>query len=155
MLERTVERTVEHNFGRPLHIILIEDDEIDAEAIIRAFRAIGVATRTTRFTDGKVAIDTLRGPLGVQLQNEPYLILLDLNMPRMNGFAFLDELRKDAALKRSIVFALTGSSEEADRAAAYDRRVAGYLVKASQGFEYSALRELLEIYYNAIEFPIV
>jgi CheY-like chemotaxis protein len=93
--------------------------------------------------------------LGVQLQSEPYLILLDLNMPRMNGIAFLDELRKDAVLKRSIVFALSGSSEEHDRAAAYDRRVAGYLVKASQGLDYRALRELLEVYYNAIEFPMV
>lgn len=146
---------MEHNFGRPLHIILIEDDEVDAEAITRAFHAIGVGTKTTHFADGKLAIDALRGPLGAQLQSEPYLILLDLNMPRMNGFAFLDELRKDAVLKRSIVFALSGSNEEQDRAAAYDRRVAGYLVKASQGIDYSALRELLEVYYSAIEFPLV
>jgi CheY-like chemotaxis protein len=75
-------------------------------------------------------------------------------MPRMNGLAFLDELRKDPQLKRSIVFALTGSEEYEDKAAAYDRRVAGYLVKASLGHDYSALRELLEVYYQAIEFPI-
>jgi CheY-like chemotaxis protein len=149
-----IEKTVEHNLGRPLHIILIEDDEVDAEAITRAFKTIGVAARTTRFVDGRAAIDTLRGPFGVQLQSEPYLILLDLNLPRMNGFAFLDELRKDAVLKRSIVFTLSGSEEEGDRSAAYDRRVAGYLVKANQGLNYQALRELLETYYSAIEFPI-
>ena len=143
-----------HDPGKPLHIILIEDDEVDAEAITRAFKAIGVAARTTRFVDGRSAIDSLRGPFGRQLQSEPYLILLDLNMPRMNGFAFLDELRQDAVLKRSIVFTLSGSEAEGDRAAAYDRRVAGYLVKAGQGLEYSALRELLEVYYSAVEFPM-
>lgn len=121
---------------------------------MRAFRAAGVTAKTTRFVDGRAAIETLRGPFGVQLQGEPYLILLDLNMPRMNGFAFLDELRQDPVLRRSIVFALSGSQEEQDRSAAYDRRVAGYLVKASQGIEYSALRELMEAYYNAIEFPM-
>lgn len=146
---------MEHNSGKPLHIVLIEDDEVDAEAILRAFKAIGVAVKTTRFVDGRSALDSLRGPFGVQLQSEPFLILLDLNMPRMNGLAFLDELRQDPVLKRSIVFALSGSEEDRDRAAAYDRRVAGYLVKASQGIEYSALRELLEVYYQAIEFPIV
>jgi CheY-like chemotaxis protein len=142
------------NLGKPLHIVLVEDDDVDAEAITRAFRSIGVTAKTTRFVDGRAAIDTLRGPFGKQLQSEPYLILLDLNMPRMNGFAFLDELRQDPVLKRSIVFTLSGSEEDGDRVAAYDRRVAGYLVKASQGIEYSALRELLEVYYSAVEFPL-
>ena len=145
---------MDRNSGKPLHIVLVEDDDVDAEAIIRAFRAIGVAAKTTRFVDGRAAIDALRGPFGAQLQSEPYLILLDLNMPRMNGIAFLDELRQDAVLRRSIVFALTGSDEERDMAAAYDRRVAGYLIKAGQGVDYGSLRELLEIYYQAIEFPI-
>jgi CheY-like chemotaxis protein len=140
--------------GKPLHIILIEDDEIDAEAIERAFRELGVALKVTRFVDGRAALEALKSPFGRQLQNEPYLILLDLNMPRMNGLAFLDELRKDPYLKRSIVFALTGSEQNEDKAAAYDRRVAGYLIKSSLGRDYSALRELLEVYYQAIEFPI-
>lgn len=145
---------MDRNSGKPLHIVLVEDDDVDAEAISRAFKAIGVAAKTSRFVDGRAAIDALRGPFGVQLQSEPYLILLDLNMPRMNGIAFLDELRQDPTLRRSIVFALTGSDETRDMAAAYDRRVAGYLVKASQGIDYGALRELLEVYYQAIEFPI-
>ncbi len=141
--------------GKPLHVVLIEDDEIDAEAIERAFKALGTVFTLTRFVDGQSALDTLRGPFGRQLQSEPYLLLLDLNMPRMNGIAFLDELRSDPILRRSIVFALTGSDHDEDKTAAYDRRVAGYLVKASQGLDYSALRELLEVYYQAIEFPII
>src|SRR4051812_16972644 len=113
--------------GKPLHIILIEDDEIDAEAIERAFHVLDVAVKTTRFVDGRMAIDALRSAWGSQLQNEPHVLLLDLNMPRMNGLSFLDELRKEPVLRRSIVFALTGSDLDEDKAAAYDRRVAGYL----------------------------
>jgi CheY-like chemotaxis protein len=146
--------TVNRSSGKPLHIILIEDDEIDAEAIERAFTVLGIAVKATRFVDGRAAIDALRSPWGSQLQNEPHLILLDLNMPRMNGLTFLDELRQEPVLRRSIVFALTGSDEEQDRAAAYDRRVAGYLVKSTLGRDYSALRDLLDVYYQAIEFPI-
>jgi CheY-like chemotaxis protein len=145
---------VNRSAGKPLHVILVEDDEIDAEAIERAFSVLGVAVNTTRFVDGRAALDALRGPWGSRLQSEPHLILLDLNMPRMNGLAFLDELRRDPVLRRSIVFALTGSNLDEDKAAAYDRRVAGYLVKASLGRDYGALRELLEVYYQAIEFPI-
>ena len=140
--------------GKPLHIILIEDDEVDAEAIERAFQSLGVAVRITRFGDGRMAIDALRSAWGSQLHTEPHVILLDLNMPRMNGLAFLDELRKEPVLRRSIVFALTGSDLEEDKAAAYDRRVAGYLVKPHLGHDYSSLRELLDVYYQAIEFPV-
>jgi hypothetical protein len=57
-------------------------------------------------------------------------------------------------LRRSIVFALTGSDLEEDKAAAYDRRVAGYLVKPHLGHDYSSLRELLDVYSQAIEFPV-
>lgn len=140
--------------GKQLHVILIEDDELDAEAIERAFKALGGAVKATRFVDGRAAIDALRGPWGSQLQNEPHLILLDLNMPRMNGLTFLDELRKEPVLQRSIVFALTGLDRDQDKAAAYDRRVAGYLVKNNLGDDYSALSELLDVYFQAIEFPI-
>lgn len=146
---------MERNRGKPLHILLIEDDEVDAEAITRAFKSIGTTVQITRFVDGREALDALRGPFGRQLLNEPYLVLLDLNMPRMNGIAFLDELRKEPVLRRSVVFALTGSDEDRDMAAAYERHVAGYLVKAGQGIDYSALRELLEVYYEASEFPMV
>jgi CheY-like chemotaxis protein len=145
---------VNFSSGKPLHIILIEDDEVDAEAIERAFQSFGVAVRTTRFVDGRMAIDALRSAWGSQLHTEPHVILLDLNMPRMNGLAFLDELRKEPVLRRSIVFALTGSELEENKAAAYDRRVAGYLVKPHLGRDYSALRELLDVYYQAVEFPV-
>ncbi len=137
----------------PIQMILIEDDEVDAEVIDRACRAIGAPIQITRFRDGREAIDALRGPFGRNAVTNPYLILLDLNLPRMGGIAFLDELRADPSLRRSIVFALTASEADEDKLAAYDRRVAGYLVKGTLGQDYTALTSLLSVYEKAIEFP--
>ena len=61
---------------------------------------------------------------------KPLLILLDLNMPLMNGIQFLEQLRSDESLKDSIVFVLTTSNDERDKMAAYEYNVAGYLVKS-------------------------
>lgn len=137
----------------PVRMIVIEDDEVDAEAIERACRAIGASVQITRFRDGREAIEALRGPFGQNAVADPYLILLDLNLPRMGGIAFLDELRADPLLRRSIVFALTVSEADEDKLAAYDRRVAGYLVKSALGRDYTALTNLLSVYERAVEFP--
>ncbi len=63
----------------------------------------------------------------------PCLVLLDLNMPRMGGIEFLDELRRDPLLRRTLVFVMTTSSAEEDRVRAYDRNVAGYIMKHRPG----------------------
>ena len=139
---------------KQIQIVLIDDDDVDVEAVARLLRLHSLPYNLVTFSNGSDAKNALGGKFGFELLSRPYLILLDLNMPRMNGLAFLDELRQDPVLRRSIVFALTGSDEERDMAAAYDRRVAGYLIKAGQGVDYGSLRELLEIYYQAIEFPI-
>lgn len=139
--------------SKPLHIILVEDDEVDAEAIERAFGALGVAVKTTRFADGRMAIDALRSAWGSQLQAEPHVILLDLNMPRMTGFEFLDWLRSRPGLLRSIVFVFTTSETASDCVQAYDRQVAGYLAKAQLGAGYRGLLPLLTAFCTSVCFP--
>jgi CheY-like chemotaxis protein len=139
---------------KPLQLLLIEDDEVDAEAIDRACRNLDVNCEIVRFRDGREALDALRGPLGATLLHRPFIILLDLNLPRMDGIAFLDDLRADPVWKRSIVFVLTTSTREEDKAAAYDRRVAGYLVKDIMGTDFTALCELLDVYEKSVQFPI-
>jgi CheY-like chemotaxis protein len=145
---------VSTQLSKPIHLILIEDDEVDAEAIERACLSLDVHCVPTRFRDGREAMDALRGSFGIALLNQPYIILLDLNLPRMDGFAFLDELRSDPIWRRSIVFVITTSTRDEDKAAAYDRRVAGYLVKEVLGSDYVALCELLEVYDKSVQFPL-
>jgi len=137
----------------PVHILLVEDDEVDVEAIRRAFRKHGLDNPITVARDGHEALAALRGTDGVAPISSPYMILLDLNMPRMNGHEFLDEIRADDKLRDSIVFVLTTSDSEADKRAAYSRLISGYLVKHRVGEEFSSLVSLLSSYWKIVEFP--
>jgi CheY-like chemotaxis protein len=83
----------------------------------------------------------------------PRVILLDLNMPRMNGFEFLQALRADEALTDDIVFVLTTSDADTDRSRAYRQHVAGYMVKAEVGPQFSRLAQLLMDYQAGVRWP--
>ena len=74
-------------------------------------------------------------------------------MPRMGGLEFLDELRKDPDLKRSIVFVMTTSAAEEDRARAYDKCISGYVLKHSPAHSFIDAVTMLEHYWRVIEFP--
>jgi CheY-like chemotaxis protein len=138
---------------RPVHILLVEDDEIDAELVLRAYRRQRLENPFTIVRDGIEALEVLRGSDRVARLPRPYLILLDINMPRMNGIEFLHAVRQDEDLRRSIVFILTTSNNDADKLAAYDEQIAGYLLKANVGNDFRHVIELLDSYRNAVEFP--
>lgn len=133
-----------------IHLILVEDDDVDAEFVLRVLRQSGIGAPVTIFRDGLEAVQALHGPQREWLTTRPLLILLDLNMPRLNGFEFLDILRSDPELKGAIVFILTQSTRNEDIEAAYDRQVAGYLVKSNLGQDYSLLPHLLVTYCRLV-----
>jgi len=139
--------------GKTVHILLVEDDDIDAEAVMRAFRRNKVANPFHIARDGLVALDMLRGHNGQEKLPRPFLILLDLNMPRMSGIEFLGELRSDPDLRNSLVFVLTTSKRDEDIVSAYDKNIAGYLVKSEVFDDFMELINLLESYWRVIEFP--
>jgi CheY-like chemotaxis protein len=138
---------------QPVHILLVEDDEIDAELVLRAYRRQRLENPFTIVRDGIEALEVLRGSDRMPRLPRPYLILLDINMPRMNGIEFLHAVRQDEDLRRSIVFVLTTSNNDADKLAAYDEQIAGYLLKANVGNDFRHVIELLDSYRNAVEFP--
>jgi CheY-like chemotaxis protein len=137
-----------------VHILLIEDDDVDAEAVVRAFRRQKIDNPFTIVSDGIEAFNTLRGEGGYSRLPRPYLILLDINMPRMNGIEFLEALRAEAELKQSIVFVLTTSNRDEDLIAAYNEQVAGYILKSRVGDNFTNLINMLDIYWNIVEFPL-
>lgn len=145
----------ESNFvkNKPVHILLVEDDDVDAEAIVRAFRKQKIANPIIHVEDGIQALAVLRGADGQERLPRPYLILLDINMPRMNGIEFLQVLRRDEELERSIVFMLTTSNRDEDKLAAYDEQIAGYLLKNRAGEEFADLISMLNSYWRVVEFP--
>lgn len=137
----------------PVHILMVEDDEVDLEAALRAFDQKKITNPLTVAGDGLEALDILRGQNGHERLPRPYIILLDLNMPRMNGIEFLKHLRNDPELKSSVVFVLTTSKNEEDIMAAYQLHVAGYFLKATLGQQVFELPQLMQNYWRIVELP--
>lgn len=133
--------------------LLVEDDRVDVEAMRRGFAKAGFEGPLEVVTDGVEALKRLRGEGGVEKLPRPYVVLLDLNMPRLNGIEFLETIRGDEDLRRSIVFVLTTSNDNRDKLAAYDKQVAGYMVKSKAGEEFSKLISMLDHYWRVVEMP--
>jgi len=131
-------------------VLLVDDNDVDAEGVERAFRKHRILNPIIRARDGREALASLRSGAVIK----PFIVLLDLNMPRMNGIEFLQELRADPTLHDSIVFVLTTSARDEDRAASYGFNVAGYVVKESVGEDFIKLLEMLGAYWRIVELPV-
>jgi len=134
-------------------ILLVEDNKYDVIAFERALKNRSVPNPLHVATDGMEALEFLRGEAGRPKINQPYVVLLDLNMNRMNGFEFLDEIRKDEMLQRSVVFVLTTSEADVDKTKAYNFHVAGYLSKNEAGTEFLNVFDTLDPYFTNVHFP--
>jgi CheY-like chemotaxis protein len=134
-------------------ILIIDDDDVACEAVVRGLRANGIGLPVYLATDGRDALQVLRGEDPERRITAPLLILLDLNMPEMNGFEFLRELRGDENLTRHVVFAVTTSESRQDHRAAYRYHVAGYVVKTAADRWHSRLAMLLKSYREGVRLP--
>ena len=136
---------------KELNILIVEDDDVSAESITRGIRKVSPEVKLSYAENGKVAIDILKNDHPSIKLKSPYLVLLDLNMPVMSGFEFLDYVRDDPNLQDTTIFILTTSNDDKDRARAYDNNVAGYMVKSSVGPQFAKLAMLLSAYKSAVE----
>jgi len=135
---------------RMLNILLVEDDEVDVMNVQRAFRANRISNPLFIAGNGEEALRTLRGG---EVPRERRLVLLDLNMPRMNGIEFLRALRADAELARTTVVVLTTSNDERDRVEAYNLNVAGYILKPVTFQNFCEAMSTLNKYWSLVEMP--
>lgn len=134
-------------------ILLVDDDMVDVMAVKRSFRALKIANPVIEARNGIEALERLRGENGYERVPPPCLVLLDLNMPRMGGIEFLEQLRGDQSLCRTLVFVMTTSAETEDRLQAYDKNVAGYVLKQRLGESFLGAINMLEHYWRVVEFP--
>jgi len=133
-----------------LNILLVEDDEVDVMNVRRAFQKNNIANPLFVAGDGEEALAKLRGG---EVPSERRIVLLDLNMPRMNGIEFLRELRADPELLRTTVVVLTTSSDERDKIDAYNLNVAGYLLKPVTFSNFCEVMATLNKYWTLVEMP--
>jgi CheY-like chemotaxis protein len=136
-----------------VNILLIDDDDVAAESVVRSLRKHTVDFPVTLARDGIEALEILRKTHPDLSIEKPYIILLDLNMPRMNGFEFLQEIRNDKKLHDSVIFVLTTSDFDSDKARAYNENIAGYMVKSAVGPQFTKLAALLDNYRNTVALP--
>jgi CheY-like chemotaxis protein len=104
--------------------------------------------------DGIEALQHLRGEGGHSKLQPPFMVLLDLNMPRMGGIEFLEQVRGDPALESALIFVMTTSLAENDRAGAYAQHVAGYILKQRPGQSFLDAIRMLSQYCKVVEFPV-
>lgn len=130
-------------------ILLVEDDKVDAMTVKRSLREINVANELSIASDGEEALEMLRGDPA----KRPCIILLDLNMPRMNGIEFLEVVKKSDAWKSIPVIVLTTSRNEQDRIESFDLGVAGYMVKPVDYHQFVDVVKTIDLYWTLSELP--
>ncbi|MBN1203862.1 MAG: response regulator [Myxococcaceae bacterium] len=135
---------------RTLNILLVEDDEVDVMNVQRAFKKNNISNPLYVAGNGVEALEMLRNG-SVPTQNR--LILLDINMPKMNGIEFLRAVRADAALRASPVVVLTTSNDDKDRMESFQLNVAGYLLKPVTFSSFVELMLALNKYWMLVEMP--
>lgn len=133
-----------------LNILLVEDDDVDVMNVRRAFQRAHVSNPLHVASNGLEALDMLRGD-AIPLDRR--LVLLDLNMPRMNGIEFLRAVRADAELRSLPVVVLTTSNDERDKVDAFNLNVAGYLLKPVTFSDFVDLMAALNKYWMLVEMP--
>lgn len=134
---------------KPVSILVIEDDDIDYKAIERNFKKVGIDTAIIRAKDGLHGLEILQS----RSINEPYIVLLDLNMPRMGGLEFLKHIRNDDNTRNLVVFILSTSDMPSDVQASYYHNVAGYFLKSICGKQIRKVSELIKHYQSCVLLP--
>lgn len=134
-------------------ILMVEDDEVDIMNVQRAFKKHNITNALHIAHNGEEALAMLRGIDTSKLIPMPKVILLDINMPKMNGLEFLDEIRKDNQLRMLSVFMLTTSIDEQDRFKAFEKNVAGYIVKPVDTKVFMEAVRVLGLFWSLSEYP--
>lgn len=133
-----------------LNILLVDDDKVDVKNVERALKKNHLSNPLFVAANGIEALRMLRDGTVPESRR---LILLDINMPKMNGIEFLRELRADPALQNSTVVVLTTSNDDADKLAAFDLHVAGYLLKPVTFPSFIEVMATLNKYWALVELP--
>jgi CheY-like chemotaxis protein len=130
-------------------ILLVEDDQVDKMTVVRALKEIHVTNPLVHRENGEEAVHYLQDPAS----EKPCIILLDLNMPIMNGLEFLKAVKNDDKLKRIPIVVLTTSEEQQDKINSFDLGVAGYMAKPVDYRQFVEVMRSIDAYWTISEMP--
>ncbi|SEO52604.1 Response regulator receiver domain-containing protein [Nitrosospira multiformis] len=130
-------------------ILLVEDDQVDVMRIIRAFKEIGVTNPVVHRENGEDGLNYLKD----ETNDKPCLILLDLNMPIMNGIEFLQAVKKDKRIRRIPVVILTTSDNHEDKLSSFNSSAAGYIEKPAGYRQFVEIARSINAYWTISEMP--
>ena len=133
--------------GKP--ILLVEDDQVDVMTIQRALKDIKVSNRLDVVNNGEEALAFLKD----EKNERPGIILLDLNMPRMNGIEFLEAAKAEGRIEKLPVVVLTTSKEESDKVERFKLGVAGYMTKPVDYRKFVEVIRTIDLYWTLSEVP--
>jgi len=137
-------------------ILLVEDDDFDAELAVRAFQEAKIRNPLVRARDGLEALDYLfaRGKYATRDAPElPMFVLLDLNIPKIGGLKVLEAIRADERIKHLPVIILTSSGEERDRLGAYNHFANSYVIKPLDYDQFVSAAQQLSLYWTELNEP--
>jgi len=130
-------------------ILLVEDDRVDTMTVQRAFKDLKVTNPLVCTVNGEEALEYLRS----EGNKKPCIVLLDLNMPKMNGIEFLKIIKEDGELKKIPIVVLTTSKDEQDKIESFKLGVAGYIVKPTDYKKFIEAVRTIELYWTLSELP--
>jgi CheY-like chemotaxis protein len=130
-------------------ILLVEDDTVDAMSVKRAFEHLHIKNQLVLVTNGEEALEYLRNKDNAK----PQIVLLDLNMPRMNGIEFMKIAKADDELKKIPVVILTTSKAEQDRVETFNLGAAGYVMKPMDHEDFIGMMDKIHQYWEMTLFP--
>lgn len=134
-------------------ILLVEDDESDVISFNRACRKVGLNSQVIVARDGAAALRILGERSEGQIRRESFIVVTDLNMPGMSGHDLIAKMRADPSLRSSVVFVMTTSELSRDIKLAYERNVAGYLVKREDSSQMREAVNMLKSYATSVVLP--
>jgi CheY-like chemotaxis protein len=136
---------------RCLNVLLVEDNRADVDLTLVAFRDALVYSQISVVTDGEEAIAFLKRTGNYTQAPSPDLVLLDLNLPKVNGFEVLEEMKADPRLKTVPVIVMSGSERQEDQTRAYRLQAAAYVVKPPDKDKYfAAIRSVKELWFHSV-----
>lgn len=137
-----------------MNILLVEDNDLDVKILERGLKKLGALNSLVRAKDGVEALHLLTEDVSHRILPRPYVILLDINMPRMNGHEFLEALRSTNEIKDARVFVFTTSDSKKDVGLAYQNNANGYIVKPNGSSELQDVLQSLQNFWDICENPL-